>query len=149
MTPRSNAQHDLHQHLELLRHMRQSLPKPPGFAYTCIEDFLLDRGRDLDPSTAIVTPGTPKQCYWNARRAANRKGWTYYEGYAISIIPMLHAWCLDEQGRLRELTWREVGDAYFGVPIPLSELDPKAPYLDNWMGGFPALRLPRLTRETT
>jgi hypothetical protein len=90
-----------------------------------------------------VAPGKKKQCFWNARRAAKRNGWTYYEGYAVSIIPMLHGWCVDQEGRVREVTWDELGAAYFGVWVPIEWPSPKAPYLDDWQAGWPAFKTRR------
>jgi hypothetical protein len=40
---------------------------------------------------------------------------TYVEGYAQAILPVHHAWNVDAQGRVMEVTWEEPGVAYFGI----------------------------------
>src|SRR5688572_20284530 len=40
-------------------------------------------------------------CFTNSFRAAQSKGWTYVEGYALivdPVFPIHHAWCLDAEG---------------------------------------------------
>lgn len=124
------------------------LPFPTGLHYRCVEDFVLERGRPMSTEHIIVTPGMPKQCFWNARRAAKRYGWSYCEGYARTLgLTMLHAWCLDDHNRIHEVTWQSAGDAYFGLVVLLADLHPDAPYLDDWKRGYPALKLPRLTLD--
>ena len=61
------------------------------------------------------------QCFTNAfwQVITDSKTWRYAEGYAISgrgiLVPVHHAWLLDEQGRVVDPTWEPPGVAYFGV----------------------------------
>lgn len=83
-------------------------------------DFLLQHGTFYEPR---VLPkryrrGPIKACFYNsAMYALNNmsKGVRYVEGYAASIIPVHHAWCIDKDGKLLELTWDTPGTAYFGI----------------------------------
>jgi hypothetical protein len=47
----------------------------------------------------------------------DREEFTYCEGYAISVIPVAHAWCLDGQGNVVDPTWsgRLPCSDYFGL----------------------------------
>ena len=50
--------------------------------------------------------GEMKQCYRNAAHLAQEhRELTYVEGYASSIIPTEHAWCIDEEGNVIDNTW--------------------------------------------
>lgn len=64
---------------------------------------------------------TANACFENAASFSAATGMTYVEGFALSAVPSLHAfdhaWCVDAQGRVHEVTWRECGLAYFGVPF--------------------------------
>lgn len=62
--------------------------------------------------------GPMKMCFHNAATAALKdRSLIYCEGYASSLIPVLHAWCLDPKGRVLELTWGTPGADYFGIPF--------------------------------
>jgi hypothetical protein len=42
----------------------------------------------------------------------------YCEGFATFSglsLPLLHAWCIDDRGRVYDPTWKENGDEYYGV----------------------------------
>ncbi len=60
-------------------------------------------------------------CYMNAYRLAERdSSLRYVEGYAASVIPMEHAWCVDKDGQVIDPTWdKKYGQDrlsdYFGV----------------------------------
>ena len=72
--------------------------------------------------------GTPRNCYEDAALLAlDSRRLTYVEGYAMSIFPVPHAWCVDPQGRVVDKTWAAVDAAfptnrsnlaYFGLEIP-------------------------------
>jgi hypothetical protein len=69
-----------------------------------------------------VRRGEMKQCFENAFKVAAAqwtKRWKYAEGFAIgaSGIIIHHAWALDEQERAVEVTWKQPGSSYFGIPI--------------------------------
>jgi hypothetical protein len=63
--------------------------------------------------------GTPGACYETAVQTAMGLGLPYAEGYAIhgELIPMAHAWNLNEEDQVVDLTWGE-GHSYYGVVIP-------------------------------
>lgn len=51
-----------------------------------------------------------KQCFRNAQKyAATHKRVRYVEGYALSIMPVEHAWCIDQDEDVIDPTW---GDEY-------------------------------------
>lgn len=60
-----------------------------------------------------------KMCFCNAaNHAIGDESLTYVEGYAINMIPCMHAWCVDTGGNVIDTTWRNSEDCiYFGVPF--------------------------------
>jgi len=103
------------QHLELMAQL-QAMNRPP--LPTPIQ-FLLAHGsamqvRGKQPRRL----GIPKACYWNAYNLARRrKRLRYVEGFALSLIPVEHAWCIDEDGRIVEPTWNHKS-GFLSEPIP-------------------------------
>lgn len=90
--------------------------------YCGISDVILRHGRQFKPGPAKLPSGLSrgelKQCFSNAQSELwHDQRLTYVEGYAMSIIPVHHGWLVDDEGRVLELTWREPGSAYIGVPI--------------------------------
>ena len=68
--------------------------------------------------------GPAKQCYQNAYDAATtHSGWEYVEGFATSIIPMMHAWCVNEEGDAVEVTWDTPGDEYRGIVMEIADVN--------------------------
>ena len=117
----TKSQKDLLDYLGLIRHahirnmdMRHS---DNGWFYQGPADLLLREGRWY--TKASVMPwkhSEPRGCFRNAAMyAIDHKGIRYVEGYATSIIPAHHAWCIDKDDCVLELTWKEVGTNYFGV----------------------------------
>lgn len=80
--------------------------------------FLWKHGRNF-PARAEdhnYPKGEPNSCFNNAWNLAMlHPELTYCEGYAMSVIPMHHAWCVNRQGEVIETTWDEHGADYFGV----------------------------------
>lgn len=68
-----------------------------------------------------------RQCFLNCGViACTRMDLRYYEGYALNMIPVEHAWLIAPDGRIIDPTWSlletdRVGD-YFGMEIPLKYL---------------------------
>jgi len=57
--------------------------------------------------------------------ATENPDYTYVEGYAFGIIPIVHAWVVDSNGTVVDNTWREdlvesEDRAYLGIPLKLS-----------------------------
>ena len=91
------------------------------------EAIVLEHGRKFAPP---VTPrpkgirkGRNRLCFMNAYRLANREDFRYVEGFAISdigiLIPVQHAWVVDNKDNVIETTWKESGLAYSGIVFDL------------------------------
>lgn len=99
--------------------------------YASQEGLILSYGR-LWTAQRRPKPYTAKMaykaCFGNAMHLAASSWWlhderqlTYVEGYAWGkTIPVLHAWCVDREGRVIDPTWKQedvVEAAYFGIPF--------------------------------
>jgi len=91
-------------------------------AYPTYAEFLLVHGQPYAPPAVArpkgVRKGTDKQCFANANHLAANRLWTYVEGYGTSYIPCHHAWCVDDDGNVVEVTWRNSGSSYLGIAFP-------------------------------
>ena len=116
-----------------------------------VAGFVLKHGRAFEPrklpKNLRLHKGRIKGCFRNAAIAALRDpSLTYVEGYAASIIPVLHAWCVDPDGGLLEVTWGKPGDEYYGIPFQTRFLRRsllEAGYyglIDQWKNNWPLLR---------
>ncbi len=97
-------------------HMKKGREDKP---YSCFEDFVLQHGREFNRIGVVPRSqrGRMKQCYKNAAHLAlTHHELTYVEGYAVSIIPVMHAWCVTKRGTVIDPTWSD-GYAYYGVPF--------------------------------
>lgn len=83
------------------------------------EGFVLAHGRHwATMAPRKVKRGPMKQCFMNSfKYATSGRAVTYVEGYALGLIPTLHAWCVDTEGRVIETTWERQDGIYFGVPF--------------------------------
>ncbi len=98
--------------------------RPEGWGYSCVEDYVLDRGVTLE--SAPLTPEEEailwkavdhcsvrfqqKQCFYNAQLLClydYSNSLQYMEGYASgnAIIPVHHGWAT-LNGKVIDLTWR-------------------------------------------
>lgn len=114
--------------------------------------FVLKHGRAYKPLPKLpmefrVHRGIIKECFRNASMAALQdRCLTYVEGYASSIIPVAHAWCVTARGQAVELTWDKPGDEYYGVPFQTEFLRKQLlenkyyGLIDNWHMNWPLLR---------
>lgn len=134
--------------LRIQRHLSADHYAPDTYAYQGPADLLLRHGRPYDPHPfpARLTRGTPCHCFDNAFTLARRSRGRlrYAEGYAAGLIPVEHAWCLDDCGRVVDPTWDD-GVAYFGVELPLEAVraarrDDNLSALFDWMGHHPLCR---------
>lgn len=150
--------------LEIMLKVRQDNPSmllpSPGYHYSCIEDFLLREGQefkhiDFDHKYPY---GEIKNCYQNAADLAIRHPeLTYVEGYATVVIPTLHAWLVDKEDRVIDVTWQDFGEyephGYWGVKFPqrvlMSQMVETKMYglLDAWESRWPMLRKPFADRK--
>lgn len=131
--------------------MRNKIPE--GFAYSSTEQWLLDHGQFWTPSLK-TTPMRANRCFDNAfdrawktqRRRNTNDRFRYVEGWALTVIPVHHAWCIDGQDRVVELTWRHPGLAYFGAVFTIEEVQARrhvgreVSLLDDWERDYPLLK---------
>ncbi|HEY6965860.1 MAG TPA: hypothetical protein VI229_00200 [Burkholderiales bacterium] len=107
---------------ELLEHLRMCAQFQPNGFYA----FVLKHGRLWTPAPRPA--GMRKQrngtCFKSAYEAAERdSALTYVEGYGMSVIPVLHAWCVDQEGRVVDPVWTNPETrAYYGIPLTLEFL---------------------------
>jgi hypothetical protein len=90
------------------------------FRFKGCEAFVLNNGLSFKAAKLPrhVKRGAMKQCFYNAYNAMlDHDGLIYCEGFAQgAVIPVLHAWCVTEDGRVVDPTWK-VGSEYIGVPF--------------------------------
>ena len=119
-----------------------------GWTYQTYEGLILDKGQHYT-EVEYQRFGDYKMCFANSWLASAATGWDYVEGYAWSagLIPVLHAWCVDETGRVIETTWDFRVTLYRGLVIPThvmieSMMDTGKTGLlaGDWERGFPLLR---------
>lgn len=121
----------------------------PRNGYHCLAEFVLKNGIQMEsaPLPPKVSRGPMKMCFMNATRRAllGRGRFVYCEGYAVSIIPVMHGWCYDtETGKVVDVTWKE-GCDYFGIPFKHSYvrhmMNKTETYgiIDQWMHDYPVL----------
>lgn len=135
---------------------------PPGFAYSCLADFLLQHGAAYEarPLPNGFRRMPLRQCFSNAYHlAARRRDLSYVEGFAVNAtIPVLHAWCIESDGGVVDPTWRITryrAAAYFGVVLPLSLVDQAIRLsghfgvLDDWHNDRPLLQQPFTVEAAT
>ena len=150
LLPRQELQlDDVQTYLKHITNFRKG-NKPEGYKYYCFEEYVLHNGKVYKPKKLLkkYRRGKLKECFTNAFFLAQR--WqdelTYVEGYALSIIPILHAWCVDNKGNVIDNTWEEPGHSYFGVPFKwqyvFDTVLKKGTYgvIDNFEQRFPLLK---------
>lgn len=107
----------------------------PDFVYAGPADFMIRHAQFWTPRPLprAVKPMTPKHCFDNALRLSRRRrGFRYVEGYALGVIPVHHAWCVDPEGYVIDPTWasitpdmvdgNDIGTSYFGVVFDPDEV---------------------------
>lgn len=123
--------------------------------YVCMEHFVLAHGCYY-PGVKLgkfYQPGKIKHCYDNSREGmlAYPK-LSYVEGYVTSVIPIAHAWNIDGNNEVVELTLREKFSpakerSYFGVSFdPEYVIETGGSLIDDWENRWPLLRDADLVR---
>lgn len=119
--------------------------------YVNFMDFVLQHGSHFNLlNSRAEKHGPMKECFSNSQALALFKGrgqYIYCEGYAISLIPVLHAWVVRrEDGALIETTWPEVGREYFGIMFDEDYLTDRVlatesyhSLIDDWHNDWPLL----------
>jgi len=125
--------------------------------YSCFEEFVYKNGLSfkLNSPPKNLKRGAMKECYRNALMLMlDNPSYFYVEGYAISIIPAMHAWCIDKNKHVIDPTWSD-GKEYFGVIFKRSYVQEQViktkriGLIDNWQEEWPLLRLePSIWKET-
>lgn len=117
--------------------------------------FVLKNGRVWREIAAKIPQdveiGRKGECFRNAANLAlgwYRNEYIYCEGYAISVIPMPHAWCVDLQGNVIDNTWNNgaaKGSEYYGIAIKAMYLQERLlaqkhfGLIDAWEARWPML----------
>ena len=117
-----DAERELESYVAMLQKYQTRL-LGKGYRYGGPDDALATDGR-MWPVAADQSPGekvvsVPKKCFDNAYRLARTsKNLRYCEGYALGVIPLKHAWVVNEQNEVIDPTWHMLrsglGTAYYG-----------------------------------
>lgn len=90
------------------------------------------------PRPDWLARGTPKECFKNALLLSLETNLIYVEGFMFRFIPIMHAWCIDDDGTVIDPTIDDPQDCeYIGIPLNpefiLSVVDESGMYgiLDN------------------
>ena len=141
-------------YLESVRSVFANMTLPRDAQYSCVEDFIYQLGRKYTPAPWKLQESyhrrTPKECFANATQLAIiHSELTYVEGfvYKNGIIPLIHAWCVDDAGVVYDPTLLDPENCfYLGVPLKiefvLQTIEAKGTYgvIDNYEHKFPMLR---------
>jgi hypothetical protein len=152
LEPQTDADKELIAYLTDVRTLRERHRRPSTYQYVCVEDFLLKHGTLFTPCglPAALRPMRMQQCFENAYRVARRtKAFHYVEGVALGLIPMDHAWVIDQDGNAYDPTWAStatgLASAYIGVELNLDEVQLSrrggcSSLLTDWKRDFIALQ---------
>jgi len=174
MTTHTEELTDILAFLESMRNLRNTNGMVQrGFAYDCVEDWLLQHGKQMAPPSQR-TPAEMnrlrrlrkhvrpklKQCFANCQSAllSIDDNLTYCEGYVLSVIPIYHAWLILD-GTLwdptLELLPGHQPTTYFGATFPFTVVESMmcarntyGPLLDNWEQRWPLLRQPWIDQQS-
>ncbi len=101
---------------EYLTHVSEFMDRPS------YERLVLEEGDYWMTASVSKSQGPLGECYRNAYEVATENpGWGYVEGFALSIIPIMHAWCVNEEGDAVEVTWDTPGKEYKGIVMDIAE----------------------------
>lgn len=139
------------QFLRDVAEMMRTFKRPVSIGgYYGIGDFVLKNGHEFNLDNPLeIRRGEPRHCYMNAAALAlSHKGYTYCEGYAAGVIPVMHAWVVKD-GRIGETTWPELGSAYYGITFKTEYLrkelltSKRYGLIDRWWDDWPLLTQPK------
>ena len=133
---------------KLLVQISRVRPKPDGFHYSCVQDFVLKHGLAYTPAPNPYPQGLPKRCFENSMTLARNNDLIYVEGFAALPqigIPIQHAWCVAPGSKnVIDPTSKDLV-AYLGVPFKVYDAYhlwlKGGCMIDNWKDGFPLLRM--------
>lgn len=99
---------------------------------------------------AIQRGDCSRKCFRRALRLILcNPGLIYCEGYAKVLIPTLHAWCVDAEGRIHDPVWGNHGADYHGIAFNRDYVlgyhkshETFDSLIDNWQEDWPLLSLP-------
>jgi len=177
------ANKNIHNYINTLVECREkgNIYKPKGYYYASFDHLLAEAGKYYKPkeftqeekeyvNECIDMLGfvpAKKQCFYNAQMmmlSDIENKLEYCEGYAISIIPLLHAW-VTINDKVIDLTWTHHNGkyvfgkfgqdrAYMGLNIPKSDIkrtlfkkEKAISFIDNWEDRFPLLKTKYATYE--
>ena len=114
-----------------LRDSVKKLAGPMTRAMLASYNLILNRGRFFQPQPFPkgYRRGKAQDCYGNSSKLAMFKvGLTYCEGTVLCKFDTLishveHAWCITDDGKVIDVTLKNAGLFYFGVPFTLEELE--------------------------
>lgn len=125
IVPNGELHRALVQHADVLRRLKQMNNLPSHGQYSCFEDYVANHGvtyerepltrderayvREVIRRSGGLRMHPIKQCFGNAQLLLTRDyehRLTYVEGFAFSIIPVLHGW-LDLDGKVIDTTLRQ------------------------------------------
>lgn len=152
----SETENYLKQMVEFRKTMNLPNKKPH---YLGAEDFVLREGRQYEVDYSALNRygvGKMKHCYSNAFDLVSHHpdlNLTYIEGFASTVIPVLHAWVVDKDGLIADVTW-EMKDrkkefyptGYYGVAFSQKQcwevMNKSGQYglLDAWQAGWPLFK---------
>lgn len=145
--------------VDLMRKGNRWRQPPRGLYYFGPMDFILRHGRHWKPAPfpfGKYRLGFDKECFRNAATLAfEHAELTYCEGYASSLLPVAHAWCIDTDGRVVDNTWTDdrAGTEYFGVPFKIAWVREQVyrheryGLIEAYERRFPLLRIPPKRRD--
>ena len=82
--------------------------------FSSIEEFVLKKGQFFELGNCVG--GVAKQCFKNALLYSINNSLIYVEGYILVYhFPILHAWVLDKENKVIEVTLKELSSEYYGV----------------------------------
>lgn len=122
--------------------IEQGVWKRGDAVYFGMDELLARHGQGFEWAPGPLPEGVPEgkrgECFANAGRLADGASYRYCEGYGLTdggIIPVHHAWVIDEAGRVVDNTWQSFECAereYFGVVVPFERLNAAILRRERW-----------------